>query len=189
MNSSLDSLVEKEFQLIQEISRNPHRTQRDLSLSVGLSLGMTNLLIKRLARKGLIKVSQLDWNRTQYLLTFKGAMEKTRKSYRYSLYTIRVFRQIRENISVALSREYATGHRDFAVVAQDEILELIQELIEEFHFPRAQFAFLRRMEEVPSSATVVLIALPGPAPKARHGQKYIPLVDFGNIDFRIGESS
>ena len=77
--SPRDDLAEKEFLLIQEISRKPTHTQRDLSRSVGLSLGMTNLIIQRLSRKGLIKVTQLDWKRTQYLLTLKGAVEKTRK--------------------------------------------------------------------------------------------------------------
>ena len=41
-------------------------------MSIVVGLGMTNLLIQRLARKGLIKVTQLDWKRTQYLLTLKG---------------------------------------------------------------------------------------------------------------------
>src|SRR5947209_3037692 len=105
--SSRPALAEKEFLLIQEIARKPTRTQRDLSQSLGLSLGMTNLLIQRLSRKGLIKITQLDWKRTQYLLTLKGAVEKTRKAYGYTLYTLRIFRQIQDNITVVLRREHA----------------------------------------------------------------------------------
>ncbi len=111
------ALAEKEFLLIQEISRRPTHTQRALSKSLGLSLGMTNLLIKRLSRKGLIKIAHLDWKRTQYLLTLQGALEKTRKSYDYTLYTIRIFRQLQENITSVLHREYASGRRFFHLVA------------------------------------------------------------------------
>ena len=55
MTTDGGNLAQKEFALIQEISRKPTHTQRSLSQSVGLSLGTTNLLIQRLARKGYIK--------------------------------------------------------------------------------------------------------------------------------------
>src|SRR5438270_6817185 len=131
MSTHTGSLAQKEFALIQEISRKPTHTQRSLSQSVGLSLGTTNLLIQRLARKGFIKVTQLDWKRTQYLLTIKGAMEKTQKAYHYTRYTIRLFRQIQENIATLLRREYTAGRRKFYLVAQDEVLELLREAIAE----------------------------------------------------------
>ena len=180
-----ENLAAKEFSLIQEIARRPARTQRDLSERLGLSLGMTNLLIKRLARKGLIKVKALDWNRTQYLLTLKGAMEKARKSYDYSRYTIRIFRQIRENIAWVLKREHASGARDFAVVAQDEILELIQDTVRELSLPGARFLYARSFAELPREARLVLNATPGPNPPPRAAGRCITLVDFDNIDFRI----
>ena len=84
-----EPLGDREFSLIQEIAREPARTQRELSQSTGLSLGMTNILLKRLVHKGYIKVKHLDWKRTQYLLTVEGMMEKTRKSFAYALHTIR----------------------------------------------------------------------------------------------------
>jgi len=185
MPLTADSLAEKEFSLIQEISKSPARTQRDLSQSVGLSLGMTNLLIRRLARKGLIKVNQLDWNRTQYLLTLKGAMEKTRKTYHYTLYTLRLFRQIRENIATALRKEYAAGRREFTFVAQDEILELLREEVGDLNFSDANFIYLTDFDEVPAGSDLVLTATLEAAPPAAKGRRYLSLVDFDNISFRL----
>jgi DNA-binding MarR family transcriptional regulator len=181
---SPDALAEKEFSLIQEIARSPSCTQRELSTSTGLSLGMTNLLIKRLARKGYIKISQLDWKRTQYLLTFKGAVEKARKSYNYSLYTIRIFKQIRENIYTALRREYAAGHRRFTVVGQDEILDLIKEALLDLDYKDAEFAFVKEYSAISSNDVILTATLEAP-PASRNGQKFITLVDFENINFRI----
>lgn len=177
-------LAEKEFHLIQEISKQPTRTQRDLSQSLGLSLGMTNLLIQRLARKGFIKITQLDWKRTQYLLTLKGAAEKTRKAARYTLYTVRIFRQIEENITTVLSREYRAGRRAFTLVAQDEILELLRETVAGLGFADASFTYLRRFEEVPAQTDLVLTATIEAPPKALGGRR-LSLVDFDNIDFRV----
>jgi DNA-binding MarR family transcriptional regulator len=178
-------LAEKEFLLIQEISRRPTRTQRDLSRSLGLSLGMTNLLIKRLSRKGLIKITQLDWKRTQYLLTLRGAVEKTRKSYDYALYTLRIFRQLRENITAALSREHARGRRTFHLVAQDELLQLVTETASELKLKGAEFVFHRSLSQVPPSVDLVLTAAHEAPPKGAGGPRRISLVDFDNIDFRL----
>ena len=184
MAGTPENLEEKEFLLIQEISRQPTRTQRDLSQSLGLSLGMTNLLIQRLARKGLIKVTQLDWKRTQYLLTLKGAMEKAKKTFNYTLYTMRIFRQIRENIETALKRERDAGRKDFCLVAQDEILELLRETVAELEVKDAAFTFLRSYDEVPADTDLVLTATLE-VPPAKNGRRYLSLVDFDNISFRI----
>jgi DNA-binding MarR family transcriptional regulator len=183
--SESQPLAENEFVLMREIARSPTVTQRDLSQSTGLSLGMTNLLIKRLARKGYIKVAQLDWKRAQYVLTPKGAMEKAVKSYRYGLYTIRIFRQIRENILVALRREYDSGRRSFAVVAQDELLDLVREAAETFGPADARFTYCSRFSELSAPDAVVLTATLEPAPEPRPGRRLIRLVDFDDIDFRI----
>ena len=178
-------LAEKEFLLIQEISRQPTRTQRDLSRSLGLSLGMTNLLIKRLSRKGLIKITQLDWKRTQYLLTLQGAVEKTRKSYAYTLYTLRIFRQIEENITAVLNREYAGGRRTFHLVAQDELLDLVSGAVDELKLPGAAFVYHRTLTQVPASADLVLTATHEAPPAGAAGPRRVSLVDFDNIDFRL----
>lgn len=179
------ALAEKEFLLIQEISRKPTSTQRDLSQNLGLSLGMTNLLIRRLARKGIIKITQLDWKRTQYLLTLKGAVEKTRKAYSYTRYTLRIFRQIQDNIATALTREYRAGRRQFILVAQDELRDLLRETAEYLALPGAAFTFLSSFDEVPAGADMVFTATLEAPPKAVNGRRYLSLVDFDNINFRI----
>ena len=177
-----ESLAEKEFSLIQELAKSSTRTQRDLSSSVGLSLGMTNLLLKRLSRKGMIKVQQLDWKRTQYLLTLKGATEKAKKSYDYTLYTIRIFRQIQDNIAVALKRAYDDGTRDLAVVAQDEILELVRDTVQGLRLGGVNVTFVRSFSEVPAGAEGVLTATLETPPA---GLRVTTLVDFENLDFRL----
>lgn len=184
-SANTGSLAQKEFALIQEISKKPTHTQRSLSQSVGLSLGTTNLLIQRLAHKGYIKVTQLDWKRTQYLLTIKGAMEKTHKAYHYTIYTIRIFRQIQDNITTLLRREYANNRRQFILVAQNEILELLREAIAGLSFKDAVFTYCQSYDEVPTEADLILTATLQAPPKPVNGERYVSLVDFDNIDFRI----
>lgn len=179
-----DGLEEKEFLLIQEISRNPEATQRHLSESLGLSLGSTNLLIRRLARKGLLKVQQLDWKRTRYLLTLEGALEKSRKAYRYTLYTLRIFRQLEHNIAAVLRREHAAGRRDFVFVADHELLDLLKETAAGFRLEGARYAFLPDFAGVPDGADLVFYASPERPPE-RKGRRFVSVVDFDDIDYRI----
>jgi DNA-binding MarR family transcriptional regulator len=83
MSSSI--IGERELRIIEEISQNQNLTQRKISHKLGLSLGMTNIILKRLASKGYIKVKGLNRRKVQYILTPKGFAEKTKKSYRYFL--------------------------------------------------------------------------------------------------------
>jgi DNA-binding MarR family transcriptional regulator len=178
------TLDESELALMREIARAPIQTQRDLSRGTGLSLGMTNLLLKRLARKGLIKVGRLDWKRTQYLLTPKGALEKARKTFDYALYTVRLFRQLQENVETVLRREHADGRRAFWVVAQDELEGALRETVAELALPGARFSFARRFAEVPSDAELVLAATQEAAP-ALPSTRVLSLVDFLDADRRL----
>ena len=184
MGNNAEILAEKEFVLIQEIARNPQHTQRSLSQSAGMSLGTTNLLIQRLARKGLLKVTQLDWKRTQYFLTPEGMMEKAQKCYHYTLYTMRLFRAIRENISTALRGEYDAGRRQFTLVAQDEILDLLKDSIQALGLEGADFTFLNGYDGVPPGTDLVLTATLE-TPPAVEGRRYMSLVDFHNTNFRL----
>ncbi len=178
------SIDESELALMREISREPIQTQRDLSRGAGLSLGMTNLLLKRLARKGLIKIRQLDWKRTQYLLTPKGVLEKSRKTYDYARYTIRLFRQLEENAAAALRREHAAGRRDFWVVAQDEFEAVLRGALAAPGLPGARVSFASRFCEVPSHADLVLTATQETAPVPARA-RLVSLVDFLDVHFRL----
>ena len=179
-----NGLAEKEFLLIREISRNPEATQRHLSESLGLSLGTTNLLIRRLARKGLLKVTQLDWKRTRYLLTLEGALEKSRKAYHYTVYTLRIFRQLQENIEKVLNKEHASGRRDFVFVADHELLELLRETAEGYGLEGARFTFAAGFDGVPAAADLVYYASLEHPPDTK-GRRFVSVVDFDDIDYRV----
>lgn len=179
-----EPLAENEFLLIQEISRNPDSTQRHLSESLGLSLGTTNLLIRRLARKGLLKVQQLDWKRTRYLLTLQGALEKSQKAYHYTRYTLRIFRQLQENIGAVLRKEHAAGRRDFVFVADHELLELLKETAEGFGLESARLTYLPSFKDLPAGVDAVFYASLERPPE-RKELRCVSVVDFDNIDYRI----
>lgn len=185
MANSNGSIESKEFALIHEISRSPAKNQRELSSRAGLSLGMTNLLLKRLVRKGYLKVKQLDWNKTQYLLTLKGSMEKARKSYAYALYTLEQARKITRAIQEAVIAEYREGNRRATVVAWPETAAIIRRALAEKDLPGFELNYVEAFKYLKPGTELVFTATlePSPAPKA--GQRFVPLLDRVDLEFRF----
>lgn len=86
-------------------------TQRDLADAAGLSLGMTNALLKRFAEKGWVLLKRLNSRNIQYALTPEGVNEIAHRSYRYFRRTARsasVYRDILEGFVLRVKREGAT---------------------------------------------------------------------------------
>lgn len=65
-----------ELGLLSEVRRTPETTQRHLARRLGISLGLTNLLMKGLASKGYVKVMRASWQRRLYALTPQGMMHR-----------------------------------------------------------------------------------------------------------------
>ncbi len=75
--------MENEYQVLNHLQENEITTQRKISSNTGLSLGAVNLLLKKMTRKGLIKVETLNTRTIRYILTPQGLQEKARLTYSY----------------------------------------------------------------------------------------------------------
>ena len=69
---------QRDLLLLSEVERDGAVTQRSLSTKLGVALGLTNLYLKRLARKGYIKVTTIPSHRARYVLTPQGFAEESR---------------------------------------------------------------------------------------------------------------
>jgi len=127
-------LNEREFELVNIVGAKIGANQRDLSRHMNLSLGMTNMLLRRLVTKGYIRIKQLDRRKVEYLLTPKGFSEKMRKSVNYTLKTINSIGLIKKNLLGILKNLYADGVRKFYVLGESDLGGLIaMEIRENFN--------------------------------------------------------
>lgn len=133
-----DVLNEREFELVNIVGAQMADSQRDLSRQLNMSLGMTNMLIKRLVTKGYIRIQQLNSRKVQYLLTPKGFSEKMRKSVKYTLKTINSISLIKERLKVILKDLHVAGTRRFYVVGKSDLAYLIDIVIKEEHLADCQ---------------------------------------------------
>ena len=126
------AISDRELRIIEEISRDRNLTQRKISHRVALSLGMTNLILKRMVSKGYVKIKGLDKRKVQYILTPKGFIEKTKKSYGYSLKTIHSLKEMKEKIQELISMEYKKGKSHFTILGDGELADIIELSLGEF---------------------------------------------------------
>lgn len=83
------------LKILEEIDNDHLSSQRDLSRKMNISLGLVNSFIKRLANKGYLKITNIPKNRLKYILTPKGAAEKTHLTYQYIQHSFDYYKKTR----------------------------------------------------------------------------------------------
>ena len=105
-NHSLTS--ELQFRVMRLLEANPQMNQRELSKSLGVSLGGINYCLNALAAKGSIKIQNFRNNKNKwvyaYLLTPQGLAEKTALTGSFLKRKMQEYQLLKEEIE-ALSRE------------------------------------------------------------------------------------
>jgi DNA-binding MarR family transcriptional regulator len=82
----------KSLQILEEIDNTHSPSQRYLANKLNISLGLANSFIKRLARKGYVKITTIPRNRVKYILTPQGFAEKTRLTYEFVHYSFSLYK-------------------------------------------------------------------------------------------------
>jgi len=126
MNSShkVDADQYKSLQILDELSRNDSLTQRDLSSSLGIALGLVNSYIKNLISKGYITVKAIPPKRYGYYLTPKGFTEKTRLTYHMLQDYTRVYREARTSLKLLFQELEKKEINNIVFAGADEVAEI-----------------------------------------------------------------
>lgn len=124
---------DKELELLERIRRN--RTalrQRDLARVSGLSLGMTNAILKRLAQKGLLTVRKVNNRNIHYAVTPRGMEQIARRGYRYLRKTIGNVVQYKEALRRLLEAIRAAGYRRLVLVGRSDLDFIVEHFCEKY---------------------------------------------------------
>jgi DNA-binding MarR family transcriptional regulator len=115
---------QRDLVLLTELERDGAVTQRSLATKLGVALGLTNLYVKRLARKGFVKITTIPSHRIRYLLTPQGFAEKSRLTYLYMQYSLIHYRDMRARLRDTLSRATGSGVRRVVIFGTSEFAEM-----------------------------------------------------------------
>lgn len=125
MKDNSGNLDIRELELLEKIENNGHLTQRDLSKEVGIALGLVNHLLKKMARKGWIKVKNVNAKRIRYLITPQGAKEKSRLIYKRVESTIHFYLDAKSMIKNKVVHLKNDGVRSVSIYGINHIAEVL----------------------------------------------------------------
>jgi DNA-binding MarR family transcriptional regulator len=128
MNTEL--AVDKEIEILSHIVRTEQVRQRDLSHVIGMSLGMTNAILKRLARKGYLAVRKVNNRNIAYAVTPAGVEAIAKRSYRYFKRTISNIVYYREAIEAFVHDIKSRGYQGIAFAGPSDLDFIVEHACE-----------------------------------------------------------
>jgi len=114
----------RDLQLLEEIEQNSRVSQRELSNKFGIALGVTNACIKRMARRGLIKLKGIPPRRIAYYITPKGFGEKANLALRFFSYNIHHYAEMKKQIAKKLIEIQNRGVKRVAFYGVNDEMEV-----------------------------------------------------------------
>jgi DNA-binding MarR family transcriptional regulator len=120
----MDPVDIRTLHLLEEIERNHSPSQRQLARHLDISLGLVNSFIKRLALKGYFKITHIPKNRVRYILTPKGAAEKSRLTYEYIKLSYVFFKDARKKMQKLLKDLESQGVKRVIFFGATELAEI-----------------------------------------------------------------
>src|SRR4030081_905532 len=115
----MDIEAHRDLKLLEAVEQNSRVTQRSLATKLGIALGLTNIYLRRLVRKGYIKCVNVQSNRISYLITPRGIAEKARLTYEFMDYSLHLYGEVRQHLRGVL-QESASADRRAPLCGRDE---------------------------------------------------------------------
>lgn len=127
----MDIEAHRDLRLLEAVERDSRVTQRSLSTRLGIALGLTNVYLRRLVRKGYIKCVSVQSNRISYLITPRGIAEKARLTYEFMDYSLHLYGEVRQHLRAVL-QDCATANRRVAIYGRGEAAEIAYLSLKEY---------------------------------------------------------
>lgn len=131
--------MDRELRLLAEVEADPETNQRSLSQRAGIALGLTNLLLRNLADKGYLRISQAGWKRWVYSLTPAGVSRKFQLTAAYVHRVLGQYQRVRQMVRSEI--ESLEFHREsrIAIFGTDELAELVYLALREMNIEEVDF--------------------------------------------------
>jgi len=121
----LDSLAYRDLRLMSEVYETPESNQRQISLRLGIALGLTNVLLKNLIQKGFVRVSNASWKRRLYHLTPEGLAHKLQLTTGYISRVLDHYQNVRQTLRQQMEGLNVNEESRIAVCGVNGFAELV----------------------------------------------------------------
>lgn len=115
----------------QTLQTEPNATQRDIAKAIGMSLGMTNTLLKRFVDRGWLVMRRMNFQKVQYVFTAEGIKEVSGRTYRYMRRTVKLVYDYKDTIAKSIAAVKTAGIEHVVLIEDDDIAFLIEQACKE----------------------------------------------------------
>ncbi|GAX61887.1 transcriptional regulator [Candidatus Scalindua japonica] len=137
----------RELDILERLENNAHLTQRELSKEVGIALGLVNHLLKKMVKKGWIKIKNIDAKKIRYLITPEGAREKSSLLYNRVESTIHFYLEAKKVIRDKVIHLKNEGVKDLSIYGINHIAEVLFIVLKELDLEIVFVVDEKRKEE------------------------------------------
>ena len=114
-----------EYMILDLIEKNKNITQREMALSIGLSVSMVNSHLDTYELAGLIKRKKYTSKTVEYMMTKKGLERRKLLNIWYLKSSLDVYLPAKDNIITFLNNIISKGYKKILLYGAGEVAELM----------------------------------------------------------------
>jgi len=116
----------RDYEILNALAEDSLSTQAGLSAKLGMAVGSVNWYIKRLIKRGYVKVSHLDRTRLKYDLTSEGMKVFTQRAIQYMQSSLQVYAEIRNKAKHLLADLASRGISHVYLDGENEVMDILR---------------------------------------------------------------
>ncbi len=120
-----------QYNILQSIENGEQISQRQLSLQLGINVASINFALKKLTKRGLVKMLGVNPRRIRYILTPKGIAEKTQMAYKFFDRNFHFYKAVRKDVENKINSIPLHGKNSVAIYGITDLMEMAYLVIQD----------------------------------------------------------
>ncbi|HHU52443.1 MAG TPA: winged helix-turn-helix transcriptional regulator [Firmicutes bacterium] len=146
--------MSREYKIMKYLTTEENLSQRKLAEKTGLSLGMVNLILQRMVRKGLVTIEKVNARSLRYILTPQGLVEKSRLTYKYIKSSYEYILKISVKVRELCEKAWNLGIKEVCFYgSQNEIYHIIKLALDQENI---SYFYAKQINEVGKDQLVIV---------------------------------
>ena len=120
-----------QYNILQSIENGEQISQRQLSSQLGINVASINFALKKLTKRGLVKMLGANPRRMQYILTPKGIAGKTQLAYKFFDRNFHFYKAVRKDVEDKIGSIPFNNKKRVALYGVTDLMELAYLVIQD----------------------------------------------------------